>query len=92
MISSILIGTTTGSPGQSCQTSCLNYVPPVKKLATMNSSDLTRIRRLRAISSTTPLPTANYSQRPMDYDQLQNLTLANRVKIPLAVFLGQNSQ
>jgi hypothetical protein len=84
-LSSILIGTADGC-------SCVNYVPAPKKISTLDSSDLTRARRLNAIASTTPLPTANYSQRPFDYQQLQDIQYANRVRVPLNLMFGQNFQ
>jgi hypothetical protein len=85
LLSSILVGTANGC-------SCVNYVPPPKKINTLDSSSLTRARRLNAIAATTPLPTANYSQRPFDYQELQDIQYANRVKVPVAQMFGQNFQ
>jgi hypothetical protein len=84
-LSSILVGTTQGC-------SCANYVPPPKKNMTLDSSDLTRARRLHAIAAVTPLPTANYSQRPFDYKELQDIQYGNRVRVPLNFMFGQNFQ
>ena len=85
LLSSILVGTTNGC-------SCVNYVPPRKKINTLDSSSLTRAHRLNAIASTTPLPTANYSQRPFDYQELQDIQYGNRVRVPLNLMFGQNFQ
>ena len=79
LISSILVGTTNGC-------TCVGYVPPPKKINSLDSSDLTRARRLTA------LPTLNYSQRPFDYSQLQDMRYANRTRVPLNLFFGQNFQ
>jgi hypothetical protein len=84
-LSSILVGTAQGC-------SCTNYVPPRKKVVTLDSSDLTRARRLNAIGATTPLPTANYGQRPFDYQELQDIQYGNRVRVPLNIMFGQNFQ
>ena len=85
LISSILVGTTNGC-------TCVGYVPPPKKINSLDSSDLTRARRLNAVASTTALPTLNYSQRPFDYSQLQDMRYANRTRVPLNLFFGQNFQ
>jgi len=84
-LSSILIGTSQGC-------SCANYVAAPKKTLTLDSSDLTRARRLNAVAGTTPLPVSNYSQRPFNYMQLQDIQYANRVKVPVAHLFGQNFQ
>lgn len=84
-LSSILVGTAQGC-------SCAGYVPSPKKVMTLDSSDLTRARRLHAIAAVTPLPTANYSQRPFDYKELQDIQYSNRVRVPLNKMFGQNFQ
>jgi len=84
-MASILIGT-----GKDCTRA--NYIPSPKKILTLSSGDLTRARRLNAISITTPIPNTSYSQRPANYSQLQSSLYANRVRVPLNIFFGQNFQ
>ena len=85
LISSILVGTTNGC-------TCTNYVPAPKKINPLNSSELTRARRLNVVAGTTALPTNTYAQRPVDYQQLHTIDYANRVKTSIGMMFGQNFQ
>jgi len=85
LISSILVGTANGC-------SCVNYVPAPKKINSLDSSDLTRARRLNAVAATTSLPVYSYAQRPVDYQQFQTIEYGNRVKTSVGRLFGQNFQ
>lgn len=76
-ISSILIGTANG-----CSTT--GYVPPQKKLTGMDSSDLLKIQKLRAIArSTTVSSITTSTPNSSGYTQLLEVQFANRVSVPL---------
>ena len=76
-ISSILIGVAQG-----CSTQ--GYVPPQKKLPTMDGSDLTRILKLRALARSTPTTSINTSNSAGgSYQELYTIQYANRVSVPL---------
>ena len=77
-ISSILIGVAQG-----CSTQ--GYVPPQKKLPTMDGSDLTRILKLRALARSTPTTSVNTTTNSAGggYQGLYTIQYANRVSVPL---------
>jgi hypothetical protein len=80
LISSILVGVAQG-----CSTT--GYVSAPKKLATMDSSDLLRVQKLRVLARVTP--TANVSTIRSgggSYPELFNIQYANRVSVPLCRF------
>ena len=76
-ISSILIGVAQG-----CSTQ--GYVPPQKKLPTMEGSDLTRILKLRALARSTPTTSVNTTHAGGgSYQELYAVQYGNRVSVPL---------
>uniref|UniRef100_A0A6C0HJV2 Uncharacterized protein n=1 Tax=viral metagenome TaxID=1070528 RepID=A0A6C0HJV2_9ZZZZ len=78
-ISSILVGTAQG-----CSTT--GYVAPQKKLSGMDSSDLLKIQKLRALARSTTVSSINTSTpNNGGYAQLLTVQYANRVSVPLCV-------
>jgi hypothetical protein len=83
VISSILVGTANGC-------SCVGYQTPNKKQCPMNSSDATHIRKLQVIGVTSSLQVQE--RLKIDYSQLSDIRLANRLVVPTSKFVGQNFQ
>lgn len=77
LISSILIGTAQG-----CFTS--NYITSPTKLPVMDSSDLLKIQKMRALARSTPVSSLTTSTlNNGGYKQLFTVQFANRVSVPL---------
>lgn len=78
VISSILVGTGNGCTG-------VGYVAPQKKLTTMNSSDLTAMKRLY-------LGAKIFTGDNVDYQQYRDYVIGTRLNAPIGKQLGQNFQ
>ena len=77
LISSILVGTSRG-----CSTD--GYISPQKKLPVMDSSDLLKIQKMRALARTTPISSLSTTTPNNDgYKQLFIVQFSNRVSVPL---------
>ena len=78
LISSILVGVAPNG----C--SVTGYVPPAKKIPSMDSSDILKIQKMRAIARSTQVSNVNTTTRNNGgYSQLYIIQFANRVSVPL---------
>jgi len=59
----------------------------------MNSSDITHIRKLQVLGVTTSTSSLQVQDHPkIDYRQLSDIRLGNRLVVPTSKFVGQNFQ
>ena len=79
-ISSILVGVAQG-----CSTS--GYAPSLKKLTSMDSSDLLRIQKLRVLARSTTITGVSAAKGYTGgYGDLFTILYSNRVSVPLCRF------
>ena len=78
LISSILVGTAPNG----C--SATGYVPPAKKIPSMDSSDILKIQKMRAIARSTPVSNVKtITPNNGGYGELYTIQFSNRVSVPL---------